>query len=1037
MSVDSCSNLSQESDNNNYSLLSSSQLSETLMNYDKNITEIVASLPVDVKEFLSKNEKCEGVLNFMPEYATVFSDKQCLVWKYQKEYKRYTARSVSYKLEMPLSLHGQQRISNLPRKLPFVTFITNYQQLGLLASTPTGEFRYWNDLSKSMFDGIHYKELQADTQSRKGNLAIFGTKKGMLYQVFLVNSTGKSVLEYTQLYPKTTTFRPLSYLWSSSDSSSPNTTTNTTIKGKVISSTLTNFVGTDFRCELILLKEIGIENWMMGVHDKSSYNYLLGQEIYKTISKALLGNESLHENMDLDIKLIDIVYARTNRLRSYSLVILSKKIEADTESTTYDIIRYQNVNYSTTVLLSEETDIIMGCCAEGSKSLFFKEDKDESQILFLTAKNGIMRCKLNIAELRQESQGLELGSKDEEIDIENLSSQKTQNLKQKLEQVIYNKIDENLPVYIALPADFEGDLDIAISELSDDIVKSGLKYFDDIIDLKSQLNERYNKLNMLIDLINKSGLSNKLHLSTRNHLFCNSEKIATASKLWMYHNSLILSYGGNEKYQFVLEELKEAIENYNIQEIGSIFSYFQDIIKNTSITDEKIILTYEINKILLTSFDAAFNFRKDSMSLYSLNSYNLNLSESWTCKGKLFDNKNKYNSSNNKVEKKLNEMTNEEFKEQLVGLVSYFLATTIQHLKIDDFIIQSQAMQYHNEWTDVLKRIAKIGKAEKAILLAEEYDDFKALVNLIFEFSQNIKDYNKKYLIKYKKKYAYRLYEWFIENENYAELFEQEYLIEDKDWLEDFLKDKNLKEIAWLHYIKIEKYKEASTDLLKLSQRQKNSDEKKVIRNGENSNYDDTAVSGKIILFSELKSRNRPWIRRNTEKSKTIEISGDFSSENSMILSTIKVISNEKPALAQLFVYYASRLLRGATIPTDMLIELATLRDIKEKEELSMIIQVLTEDSNEINEILEDTIIYYTFDQLKNFKSIKDWYCSPGETFFSSTYEQLSRKFPDFSQDLINGLIQDFNQENNQLKIYIEDYDLINYVEKIIKLLEY
>nr|CAG8560876.1 12662_t:CDS:10 [Entrophospora candida] len=984
MSVDSCSNLSQESDNNNYSLLSSSQLSETLMNYDKNITEIVASLPVDVKEFLSKNEKCEGVLNFMPEYATVFSDKQCLVWKYQKEYKRYTARSVSYKLEMPLSLHGQQRISNLPRKLPFVTFITNYQQLGLLASTPTGEFRYWNDLSKSMFDGIHYKELQvylsdddyitylachqADTQSRKGNLAIFGTKKGMLYQVFLVNSTGKSVLEYTQLYPKTTTFRPLSYLWSSSDSSSPNTTTNTTIKGKVISSTLTNFVGTDFRC--------------------------------------------------------------TNRLRSYSLVILSKKIEADTESTTYDIIRYQNVNYSTTVLLSEETDIIMGCCAEGSKSLFFKEDKDESQILFLTAKNGIMRCKLNIAELRQESQGLELGSKDEEIDIENLSSQKTQNLKQKLEQVIYNKIDENV-------TDFEGDLDIAISELSDDIVKSGLKYFDDIIDLKSQLNERYNKLNMLIDLINKSGLSNKLHLSTRNHLFCNSEKIATASKLWMYHNSLILSYGGNEKYQFVLEELKEAIENYNIQEIGSIFSYFQDIIKNTSITDEKIILTYEINKILLTSFDAAFNFRKDSMSLYSLNSYNLNLSESWTCKGKLFDNKNKYNSSNNKVEKKLNEMTNEEFKEQLVGLVSYFLATTIQHLKIDDFIIQSQAMQYHNEWTDVLKRIAKIGKAEKAILLAEEYDDFKALVNLIFEFSQNIKDYNKKYLIKYKKKYAYRLYEWFIENENYAELFEQEYLIEDKDWLEDFLKDKNLKEIAWLHYIKIEKYKEASTDLLKLSQRQKNSDEKKVIRNGENSNYDDAAVSGKIILFSELKSRNRPWIRRNTEKSKTIEISGDFSSENSMILSTIKVISNEKPALAQLFVYYASRLLRGATIPTDMLIELATLRDIKEKEELSMIIQVLTEDSNEINEILEDTIIYYTFDQLKNFKSIKDWYCSPGETFFSSTYEQLSRKFPDFSQDLINGLIQDFNQENNQLKIYIEDYDLINYVEKIIKLLEY
>lgn len=59
-------------------------------------------------------------------------------------------------------------------------------------------------------------------------------------------------------------------------------------------------------------------------------------------------------------------------------------------------------------------------------------------------------------------------------------------------------------------------------------------------------------------------------------------------------------------------------------------------------------------------------------------------------------------------------------------------------------------------------------------------------------------------------------------------------MIENKDWLEDFLKDKNLKEVAWIHYIKIEKFKEAATDLLKLSQRQKNSDEKKVSMHNEN-----------------------------------------------------------------------------------------------------------------------------------------------------------------------------------------------------------
>lgn len=36
----------------------------------------------------------------------------------------------------------------------------------------------------------------------------------------------------------------------------------------------------------------------------------------------------------------------------------------------------------------------------------------------------------------------------------------------------------------------------------------------------------------------------------------------------------------------------------------------------------------------------------------------------------------------------------------------------------------------------------------------------------------------------------------------------------------------------------------------------------------------------------------------------SIGISGNFNSENDMILSTIKVISNEKPALAQVIIYY-------------------------------------------------------------------------------------------------------------------------------------
>lgn len=53
--------------------------------------------------------------------------------------------------------------------------------------------------------------------------------------------------------------------------------------------------------------------------------------------------------------------------------------------------------------------------------------------------------------------------------------------------------------------------------------------------------------------------------------------------------------------------------------------------------------------------------------------------------------------------------------------------------------------------------------SDKAFDLSETYEDYRSLVSLIMESNLDINKYIEIYMLKYKEKFAYMLYEWYLE----------------------------------------------------------------------------------------------------------------------------------------------------------------------------------------------------------------------------------------------------------------------------------
>ncbi|RIB12850.1 hypothetical protein C2G38_2199569 [Gigaspora rosea] len=143
-------------------------------------------------------------------------------------------------------------------------------------------------------------------------------------------------------------------------------------------------------------------------------------------------------------------------------------------------------------------DIIIGFGAEGSKSWHPRDTIDDfSEMHILTTKTGY--------DLRSE-----------QMDIEDSQTKRNRELKFTIEQAIFRKDDTNVPVFCTLLPDFKGDINKVVLEISDEILDSRSQYLNESIDLKSQFQERNNKMASLIQFIHNSKAVDKVKILCKN-----------------------------------------------------------------------------------------------------------------------------------------------------------------------------------------------------------------------------------------------------------------------------------------------------------------------------------------------------------------------------------------------------------------------------------------------------------------------------------------------------------------------------------------
>ncbi|KAF0482062.1 nuclear pore protein [Gigaspora margarita] len=1150
------------------------------LKFEKHEVEHFGSLPTEVEELMRSAEVYDGILSWTTGYAAVQPLKR---------------PDTVYKFQMP-SCDGEPIDSD---KLPLVCLIPSAEgsKPGLLACTPKGEFRYWEDISYAMTEAERYKGLKVYLQegdqgiylachetkgsSRENCVIIFGTEHVALYRIQVCQPDGKPTLISSSISRPAGFIGQLSsYIWQSGKLDD----------GGIVSTTLGAKLGKNYSSELFVLLEKSLEKWILqGTRVAPKYKFC--QDIHNIIAQEVYISDGVFESNPLDVQLLDIEFAKNGELvilvshlpnsqqsesdqnkdLTYFLVVLNT-IDQESSSGQYNVTRciplkvhsnvslgpnaklvmpnggpgafvvfpqaiivttiLKDVNYTNIITMCDPiNDIIVGFGAEGSKSWHPRDTTDDiSEMLILTTKTGVMSCRLNISEIIEENAPLQ----SEQMDIEDSQAKRNRELKFTIEQAIFRKDDTNVPVFCTLPPDFKGDINKVVLEISDEILDSRSQYLDESIDLKSQLQERNNKMASLIQFIHNSKAVDKLHPSTRQRLFWNAEKMACVKKLWNHHNasylptqdgaeglcrkllnSAIHEYFQDRNFQpSPNEDLARFFYRFRVRDLGTIFTYIQRVIENYMDIDDRNLLVFEANTIILLAFEAAFDFRRMNKELYATTSNESK--DSWTFQPELlkvlhqqFEDTDEAirsfavqhssqtaNDSLQYIGQDVNDYNKiptkntriETLKDQMVNLADVLLGVTTERLICDDVRTRSNAQSYREKWSNILKKLVSIGRGDRAFALSESYEDYKTLVDLIMESGENIDDYIKIFMEKYQEKFAFKLYEWYLDEERYADLLSHPHVSEHKEWLRVFLNERNLGGISWMHDIYMDNYNDASIKLRLLTQNEKRVRKRKTflsiskltflasLSDEMDTQNEDVQCNLEVIengfeLIDAYSVLQDQFVEIITSEDQTAV--DEHKQVNVIVDNAAKNVKQYRPMHAKVFAQCVPYILHGEMLPTEGLIEVLTLKDKKEKDDFPFTLQFALSDDKlpddrrrailqtiwrriyitdrwdcisntndmsdeDVNEQIKGTAVYHTLDIVSQTADIPliQWFCPPAEAFFASTEEQLNRRFPEFNEEELVGLIEDYKKENTALEKVIQEYNLVMHVDHALKLLD-
>ncbi|KAK9712420.1 hypothetical protein K7432_007175 [Basidiobolus ranarum] len=581
-----------------------------LLQSEKHAVSVLGALPTEIAGLFSA-EGCPlecfyGSLEVNSGYALVITLTDCYVWSYKQK-----SSPTIYTFQMPKVNFSSQFLttSEILENLPFVSIIptTGSKEVGILASSPEGEFRYWETINYGLTNSQKYKSMRIylAEQDRGTCLVncepagfVFGTRFSQLYRISLSNASGQPALSYSPLSRPLGVFARMSSLLGYHGSDEPSSEgTNSEIVSICAGASSEGRHSRD----IYVVTNQSLQKWT--ISKVFPEKFITERDILKDISLALDNLPAFNKASDLIVDLLDVEYSRENRV----VVLSSISVDQETVST-FALFSFEHDNASGNFLLTgqkflkskatlysgitskprlalsnggpaafvllpdciiattlldtdfEETiplrnssiDRIVGFGLDRNK-IWSRESISNSNILVLCTQSGILDISMNLEKISEKME------QEVKVEVESSDEQKkrTHQLKNKLEQAVFFGSHEENPLSFNLSREFITGLDKAALKLSDEILKSKSKYIPAIMEVKIQLQERLNRMNNILKFINASNLLHNLSIPARHKLCWNCEKLTSALDLWYYQNAL-LGRGYKQPHTLLLTKAIES-----------------------------------------------------------------------------------------------------------------------------------------------------------------------------------------------------------------------------------------------------------------------------------------------------------------------------------------------------------------------------------------------------------------------------------------------------------------------------------------------
>ncbi|KAG0231264.1 hypothetical protein BGW42_000366 [Actinomortierella wolfii] len=493
-------------------------------------------------------------------------------------------------------------------------------------------------------------------------------------------------------------------------------------------------------------------------------------------------------------------------------------------------------------------DCIIGCGSKDSKQ-WSMEMENSSELNVFFRDSGIIGVHVNYEQEASNTSSQMYGDRD------GLSSARsTTLLRDMLEQAVHFGSQPGNPLSFDLSRFEQGDLSQAAVEVSRNILRAHVEYIKQTGDIAFHLNQRIESAENVIKAIRNSHMASHLSTDARFELCMNVEMLRAAAALWNEFQRLKSSSHPMRLQQAIrhmaVDILNDAAaeclgknEGLGTEEplatlvkgrVANIGEYLCKVIHRLSVVDQNQLASFDtqdlyvaVGGIILAALHAAYSYRTTHIELYQLKNDSDIIA--WTATEKISTVLNDmYNLllsvCTHESERDTNDIKDGDLETleqadrvQLVKTeVGQFADAYLQgyserlnHMQSSRDPIKRAALQdaitkYESARSEILKALIGINLQQKALQLAEKYEDWNTLVELIHSNTEKV-DYCMR---EYKHGFSQSLFAYYDKHGERAKLLDLGERYQNE--LSLYLEMHPQPELSWLHKLYVSDYASAA-----------------------------------------------------------------------------------------------------------------------------------------------------------------------------------------------------------------------------------